>query len=516
MVIQSPVFWRLIGMGPVPTQAIGNHRSGTGTREDPYLIDWLPDDPQNPMAFPAWKKWALAALSASTTVAVTLASSAYTGGMAQIREEFGTANEVATLGVSLYVLGFAVGPLVWASLSEAYGRQSLFVLSFAGFTAFNAGCAGAPNIQSLVILRFLAGSCASSGLTNAGAVISDLFDSSQRGLAMVFFATAPALGPVLGPIIGGFLGMTCGWRWVEGLMAIFSGALWILGMLFVPETYSPVLLQRRAALLSAQTQKVHRSRLDADKPPLDLCGVLKVNLARPWVLLAREPIVSLLSLYMAIIYGILYMLFAAYPIVYQQHRGWNEGVGGLAFLGILVGFVPAIAFAIPDNTRCTQALAPHPEARLRGCMLGGLAMTASLFWFAWTNAPGVHWLASVAAGVPFGFGALLIFLSIFNYLVDTYTVYSASVLAANSLLRSLFGCVFPLFTTYMYDRLGLHWAACVPAFLALACTPLPFVFYTFGRDIRSRCRYAAESARFMETMRAGQAQGNSDLGGRKQ
>jgi len=81
-------------------------------------------------------------------------------------------------------------------------------------------------------------------------------------------------------------------------------------------------------------------------------------------------------------------------------------------------------------------------------------------------------------------------------------IYAASVLAANSVLRSLFGAAFPLFTTYMYQNLGIHWASSVPGFLALMCVPFPFLFYKYGESIRLKCKYAAEAAEALEKMRS--------------
>lgn len=263
------------------------------------------------------------------------------------------------------------------------------------------------------------------------------------------------MGPVLGPIVGGFVGMTVGWRWIEGVMAIFTGVLWIAGILFVPETYTPIILRKRAAALSKETGMVYKSRKDSEQEPKTVLQVLSFALSRPWVLLFVEPIVLLLSVYMAIVYGTLYMCFSAFPIVYQETRGWNQGVGGLAFLGVAVGMIFAILYSIWENVRYAKVSDKHqgfapPESRLPPTMLGGLCLPIGLFWFAWTNGPNIHWIVSIIATVPFGFGMVLVFLGIMNYLVDSYTIYAASVLAANSVIRSVFGAVFPLFTTQMY------------------------------------------------------------------
>lgn len=201
------------------------------------------------------------------------------------------------------------------------------------------------------------------------------------------------------------------------------------------------------------------------------------------------------------------MMFAAFPIVYRRDRGWNQGISGLAFLGIMVGMMCAVTYTIFDNKRYVKTQARHngfapPEARLPPCLVASIAVPIGLFWFAWSNGPDVHWMASITAGAPFGFGMVLVFLSLMNYLIDAYTIFAASVLAATSVLRSLFGAAFPLFTTYMYEDLGVHWASSIPAFLAVACVPFPFLFYKYGSSIRARCKYAGESEAFMQKMMA--------------
>lgn len=393
-------------------------------------------------------------------------------------------------------------------------------------TAFNAGAAGAKNIETLIILRFFAGAFGSSPLTNCGGVIADMFSAEERGLAAGVFSIAPFLGPAIGPIAGGFLGEAGGWRWVEGLMACFTGILWIACSVFVPETYAPYLLRTRAEKLSSLTQKVYISKLDlsvhGDGSPAARSSARKAQmkkaLSRPWILLFCEPIVLVMSIYIAIVYGTLYMLFAAFPIVFQQGRGWSPGIGGLAFIGVAVGMMMAVAYSTYDNKRYMRVAAASPggrappEARLPPAILGSILLPVGLFWFAWTNGPQIHWVVPIIASGFFAAGLVLVFLALLTYLIDSYTVFAASVLASNSVLRSLFGAAFPLFTTYMYKDLGIHWASSVPAFLALACVPAPVLFYKYGARIRSRCKYASEAAAVMEQMLAMQQQGGKAAG----
>jgi hypothetical protein len=120
----------------------------------------------------------------------------------------------------------------------------------------------------------------------------------------------------------------------------------------------------------------------------------------------------------------------------------------------------AVAYCLWDNKRYKRVAASAggfapPEARLPMSMVGACALPIGLFWFAWTNSPDIHWMASITAGAPFGFGMILVFLGVMNYLIDAYTIYAASALAANSVLRSLFGMAFPLFTSCTYARVQI-------------------------------------------------------------
>ena len=427
-----------------------NHRfDGSGTEDDPYIVTFIPNDQGNPFNWSKSRRWTICMIVAMETLCTAFASSAFSGTIRELIIHFRISVELVTAGISLFVLGFAVGPLIWAPLSELVGRQIVFAITFALFTIFNAAGAGANNTASVLVFRFFAGAFGASPLTNGGGVIADIFPVNERGIAMSIFALAPSAGPTLGPAIAGFLGENEGWRWVMGLLAIFSGIFWLLGMAFVPETYAPVLLRKRAAKLSKMTGKVYKSKIDADRGPVKFVSVMKTALLRPFVLLFLEPIVLILSIYLAIVYGTLYLLFGAFPIVFQTARGWSEGVGGLAFLGVLVGMVLAIVYTGWANKKYVQTaqknggVAP-PEARLPPAMVGAIAIPIGMFWFAWTSVPvSIPWILPVMAGAPFGFGLTLIFLAITNYLIDAYTIFAASVLAANTVLRSLFGAVSP-------------------------------------------------------------------------
>ncbi|KAF2444616.1 MFS general substrate transporter [Karstenula rhodostoma CBS 690.94] len=498
--------WKLVTSQSAFTPDVLEHTfPGSGTIEDPYRVEWIPDDSRNPLIMPNWIKWMITVVQAFAFLSITFASSAMSAADPQLEEHFGASSTLVIADTSLFILAFAIGPAVWAPLSELYGRQVVCILTYALTTLFSGAVIASNNIATVLVLRFFSGAFGASAITNSGGVVSDMFSARDRAVAMLAFIGAPFLGPSIAPIACNYLAVGAGWQWVAALITFFVGTAFI-GILFVPETYHPVLLRRRAAKLSKITGKVYKSKLDDGKKTP--AAVFNTAMVRPWALLFREPIVLFLSLYMAIIYGTMYMEFAAFPIVFAGSRGWKQANSGLAFVGMGVGQIIGVFISYFDNTRYKRVidhlpegttLAP-PEARLFPSLIGAVLLPVALFEFAWTNYPSIHWIACQIGTVGLGISHVLIFLSVANYLVDTYTLYAASALAANTIIRALFGAAFPLFTTPMYDSLGIHWGSSIPAFLALACAPFPYLFHTYGPRVRRHGRYAAESARIMDEL----------------
>ncbi|KAL9639818.1 MAG: hypothetical protein Q9164_000683 [Protoblastenia rupestris] len=478
---------------------------GSGTENDPHIVDWIPNDDRNPLTLPRGMKWLITAIMALGTLSVAFSSTAFSGTLPQIQLDFNCSQELSILSISLFVLGFAIAPMTWAPMSELYGRQIIYAIMFTLVTIFGAASIASQNIQTLLVLRFFAGVFGSSSIVNSAGVIADMFVAKERGLAMMVYTSAPFLGPTIGPIIGGFVGQYAGWRWVDAMTVILTGILWVVGMLVVPETYTPYLLIRRAKKLTRMTGKRYISKLEVGKGDKIPRKVLGTAIARPWIILFFEPIVLLLSIYAAIVYGTLYLIFTAFPLVFTSSRHWTQSISGLSYIGVMVGQILSMLTYILMEISYQRKVARNPakatpEGRLDPALIGSVLLPIGLFWFAWSTYPSVHWIVSVLGGGVFGFGQVLLFISLINYVVDAYTVYAASALAANAILRGLFGAAFPLFTTKMYETLGLQWGSSVPAFLALACVPMPFVFYRFGHEIRKRSRYAAKAKAITDAM----------------
>ncbi|KAL1593102.1 hypothetical protein SLS59_009427 [Nothophoma quercina] len=467
------------------------------TKKEPYPVKWEDGDVENPLNFGVGRKWFNAMMLAFACFMVSIASSGFSQGTEQLKTEFAISQTTALLTTSTFVLGFAVGALILSPLSEVYGRRDLYVMTFGAFVVFSGIVGFSSSMIVVIILRFFGGLAGSFTQAVAPAVVADMFNAQDRGLVMSIFTLAGLVGQNLGPIICGFLVKAYGWRAIPILITAASGPTWVVLTLTFPETYAPVLLQRRAKKLTAKTGKQHQV---AGMLPKPIATQLRVGALRPWIMLIYEPIVTLLSLFLSVVHGTLFLLFAAYPIVFQQVRGWEQGVASLPFLAIIVGIMASLVYvACVDQKRYANVVAKYngnapPEARLPPAMLGAAALPVGLFWFAWTNAPELPFMICVSAGTLFGFGMVLLYMSLTNYIVDAYLGYAASALAASTVLRSIAGAIFPLFTADMYDSLGIHWASSVPAFLALVFIPCLFMFYKWGDKLRGMTRFGAEAA----------------------
>ncbi|KAL8781743.1 MAG: hypothetical protein Q9213_005880 [Squamulea squamosa] len=506
---------------PLPNFGGGKEYPPQLPEREEYVVEFDgPDDPLHPQNWPMKKKVALAVMLGYTTLVSAFGSSIFSAATQVVAGYFSVSTEVGVLGVSLYVLGFATGPILWAPLSELRGRRMPLVVAMFGFSIFSVATATGKDLQTVMLTRFFGGVFGSCPLAVVAAVFSDMFDNKTRGLAITVFSMTVFTGPLLAPFIGGFIVMnpSLGWRWTEYIVTIMGFLAFGLDLLFLEETYPPIVLQQKAAMLRRRTLNwgIHAKQEEIE---VDFRELVTKNFSRPLRLLVTEPIVLLLSIYMAFIYGLLYLFLTAYPIVFQRIHGFNPGVGGLPFFGMILGQISAgiyIALTQPAYNRKLEANGgiPIPEWRLFPVIVGGVSFTAGLFWFAWSGyQASTHWIVPTLSGILTGFGLLSIFLQSLNYLVDAYLMFAASAIAANTFLRSICGAVFPLFATYMFQGLGVEWAGSLLGFVALALVPIPVVFWKFGARIRARSSFAPTMPKNMPGGMAAAASNSSNSNG---
>ncbi|KAG7575461.1 hypothetical protein FFLO_00280 [Filobasidium floriforme] len=461
------------------------------------MVRFDPGEKANPKNWSVAYRWYITAAGSLLVLNSTFASSAPSGIVAEMTEYFGFGKEVATLTVSLFVAGYCVGPLLWGPLSESFGRRPIFLVAFLGYIGFQVGCALSKNVASILVFRFLGGTFASCPLTNAGALLADIWDADRRGIAMALFALAPFAGPATAPMIAGYIAVSgTSWRWLYWVLCIFASVCGLVVLFTIPETYTPILLVKKAHILRKETGD-DRYWAPLERRSKTAKTVFQDVIAKPFTILFMEPMLAAITVYMSFVYGCLYLLFVAYPIVFQQGHGFNAGAGGLMFLALLIGGVLATTTYItmfdPRYKRKVAKHAPNgvpPEARLEMTLLVAPLFAISFFWFGWTSYPNVHWASPMCAGGLLGFAVLGIFVSLFNYIVDTYLFAAASALAANTVCRSIFGAVFPLFGRQMYEALNPRWASTLLGCVALIMVPIPIVLIKYGPSLRAKSKFS--------------------------
>lgn len=486
------------GDSPIPPMGLGKELILEYPDPEKYTVSYNgPDDPLHPHNWAFTKKFLTCVLLGFNTGTVAWTSSIFSSAVLVISKNYHVGPTVAILGVSLYVLGFALGPVIWAPLSELYGRKPVLVFSILGFTLFNFAVATAENLQTILICRAFSGMIGASPLVVVPATFADLFDNKQRGRAITIFSMTVFCLPIVAPVAGSFITHSyLGWRWTMYISGIMGAAGWIGIVFFLEETHHPMILVNKAKEIKKRTGNwlVHAPH---DEFELSIKDIVEKNITRPIVLLVKEPIILLISIYNSFIYGILYLLLSAYPIVFAEGYKMHGGVAQLPYLGVALGMFIGGAACYVLEGKYIDAMEknngkPVPEERLNPMFYGSIAFPVGLFWFTWTgNWPEkVHWMAPTAAGVFIGFGLITIFNASTNYIIDSYLIFAASALAGNAFLRAACACAFPLFATQMFHNLGVNWAGLLLACFGFLLTPVPFLFYKFGRRIRTKSKYA--------------------------
>lgn len=474
------------------------------------------DDPYRPMNWPTKKKVITTGLYGLCTMSASWASSSYSSGTAPVAQQFHISEEVATLGTSLFLFGFGLGPLLWAPLSEVYGRRvAVLVPMFVG-ACFSFATAVSKDLQTLMITRFFGAFFASAPVTNTGGVLGDLYDPSWRGIAMAGYAMAVVGGPCLGmshldilnyitrtdqrtgPIVSTafVINPSLGWRWTEYFTGILQISILMIATIYIDESYPPVLLvaKARRLRLTSGNWALHAKFEEWD---VTIAELARKFLFRP-VQLLTSPICFLVALYASFCYGILYMQLGGVPIIFGSLRGWSPLPASLPFLCVLIGAVLGCAANIYNQSLYNAAYRANnnravPEKRLPPMMFGSLLFSAGQFLMGWTADPSFHWICPCIGLVLLGTGFFTVFQAALNYLVDTFTLYAASAVAANTFLRSCFAGAFPLVVGPLYRNIGVGPGSSITGGFAALLVPVPFVFYVYGRSIRARDKWSKGS-----------------------
>jgi len=412
----------------LPTSPNTTAQAPQPTEDRTDLVDWDgPNDPENPQNWSRKYRWYTIMILAFMTFVVSFASSVWSTATVVTAEQFGVSQEVMILGVTLYVVGFAVGPLVFGPLSELYGRRNPLMIGVFGFIIFQIPIGVATNLQTIFVCRFFGGAFGSAALAIVPGMAVDLFDPVERAVATMAYAAAVFAGPAVGPIVGEFTvkNKHLGWHWTAWFTMIMEAFFFTIALFTIKETFPAVILKQKAARLRQETRNwALHTKLDED--PVQMGYLFRKYGLKPVLMMAQEPILIVMTIYISLVYGILYLIFFAYPYSFESDRGMDFGISSLPFISIFIGVLVACgtlawetkAIFVPKFNKAKKVI---PEERLPPMIAGGVVLVVGLFWFAWTSQPSISPWPQIISGVLIGCGVSSLPISPHCYKADPPT-----------------------------------------------------------------------------------------------
>ena len=467
------------------------------------VVEWdSGEDSFNPRNWPGIRKFRATLIVGLIAFLVGAVAPIDSAVLPQAAKDFRVSDVVESLAQAVFLIGFGVGALVFGPYSEVLGRSFSYIVPLSLFCIWVMASALAPNIGAQTAFRFLAGFCGATPLVCAGGSLSDMYTPMEKTYMFPFFAICGFGGPAIGPVMSAWIPQSPylhTWRWSEWVALLFSGVVFTITFLFMPETYAPTLLSWKAKQLrkiSGDDRYYALHEIDR----VTLTHRLTVALPRPFVMAFYEPIIVLITLYMSVLYIILFTFFGGYTFIFQETYGISQGLTNTIFVGITIGVVTG-ALPVPwiyGKTKQAQVKAEaegrkqfDPEVRLWNAMLGGaIAIPVSLLWMGWTAYPSVSIWSPIFASVVFGYGLITIFISSYMYLIDVYEAFAASALTLATLVRYCCAGGMTMVGIPFYKNMGVHWTLTILACISALLTPIPYLFYKYGHVLRKKSKFA--------------------------
>ncbi|KAI9692055.1 MAG: hypothetical protein M1820_009558 [Bogoriella megaspora] len=462
------------------------------------------ESPQNPKKWSPARKWAIICFLAVLNLITAMCSSEFEPALPAIMSDLNFRNgSLASFSVSIYTMGYFIGPFIIAPCSELYGRLPVLYAGFVLFMASLAACGASNTLAIFMIFRALMGIAGIAFMLVGSATVADLIPTEKRGLALSMMSFGPVAGPTLSPIIGGFVVEKTSWRWVfwttliavsifmgkeASLTSNKLGAFLALAVFLMRETYKLVLLVRKQPHRTDSTFEVHQRK---EKK------AIVANWTRMFQMIYRCPMIPLLALFSAVSTGIAAICFATVGTVFQDEYSFTTGQSGLAYLGLTVGFVFSQCTLGRFSDRYVLKMeARHglkrPEDRLPPSIIGACLLPVGLLWYGWSLESHTQWIVPIIGSSVIAIGVLYSYLAVQTYLVDAHTTHAASALGACTIIRSLGQTLIPLAANPLYRRIGYGWGNSVFALIAMALVPVAVIIWLFGGRIRTNKRFVLD------------------------
>ncbi|KAI1339868.1 major facilitator superfamily transporter [Xylariaceae sp. FL0016] len=479
-----------------------DRRTHEGKGSKVFVVGWEgPDDPLNPRNWPVSKKIGCTLQISLIAATVGAASGIDATMLPQAAADLGVSETAESLDTGLYLIGMGVASLIAGPFSETFGRNYVYTASMFIFMIWIMASALAPNFGAQCVFRFLAGCSASTPLVCSGGSVSDMFNGLDKTWGFPIYAISAFGGPMLGAVMGAYIGPSplVSWRWTEWTILILSGVVVALIFFFMPETYAPLLLQWKASACREVTGD-DRFRSEHEIVEATLFSRLKVSMSRPFVMLT-EPIIIAMTLYLSVVYIVLFTFLVSFPYVFEYTYGISQGLSNVIFIAMFVG-TEATFLLVPIVYRMTsrqvqqaesrgEGQSFNPEIRLMYAMLGSsVSIPISLFWLGWTDFSTISIWSPICAVALFGYGVMGIFLCAYMYIIDAYEMYSASALTFVALVRYVAAGGMTVVGIPWYESTGTHYTLTVLACISCPLAVIPYVLYRWGHKIRKRSKYA--------------------------
>ena len=472
---------------------------------DPDMIDWLPNDPENPYNWTLTRKWIVTIVGILAEFTTILNGTMITVAHEAINEEFGISDASfpnSYWPVTSWALGGGLFGLILLPLMEDLGVRPTFLTTYAIFVLFVIPQAVAQNFATLIITRFFSGGCVCVLSNTAAACVSNIWHGDRaRTIPLSVFVTLYLAANSMGPVIAGIIFEKLGWRWISYMQVIWYAALFPVYIFFYHESRGSTILQKRAVKLQKDGKHV-KGPLDTDGKKLSLLAKVVVSTKRPLFMLFTEPVLFIFMLWSSFMIGTVFLFTQSVEQVFSGLYGFTASQAGYLQVAIVIGeciawptvLISAHLYFNSAERNTEVPGMPIPEARLYLSIVGSfIGVAGGMFVYGWTSFSSIPWIAPAIGLVMVGSGIEVVILAIADYVVDAYAKYAGSALAAVVMGENLFAAFLPLAAQPMYRNLGFPWASSLLGFLALVLSFAPVMILFYGRRLRERSPFMKEA-----------------------